>query len=401
MAVAYVQGVARAVPGVRLGTAQAGIKKKDRDDLLIIEADEGAVVAAVFTQNAFCAAPVLVAREHLQAAPRWLLVNSGNANAGTGPRGLRDAQFTCEALAQKVGQRGQKVLPFSTGVIGEYLPVEKIEAALPQALSDLREDHWEQAARAIMTTDTYPKVSSQVVDVAGYPVTVTGISKGAGMIQPNMATMLAFIATDASVEKDVLQALLGDVADRTFNCITVDGDTSTNDACVLMASGKSPLLSPGTPEFDAFSKAVHVVLGDLSEAIVRDGEGATKLIRIQVEGARDREEARTVGKTIAHSPLVKTAFFASDPNWGRILAAVGRAGCEDLVIENVAIWLDEVQIVEAGGRCADYTEEAGARVMAQTEILIRVALGRGEARETVLTCDFSYDYVRINAEYRT
>lgn len=401
MAVSQAQGIARPVAGVRLGTAQAGIKKKDRDDLLVIEADETAVVAAVFTQNAFCAAPVLVAREHLQDGPRWLLVNSGNANAGTGPRGLEDARSTCAALAKRVGGEGQKVLPFSTGVIGEYLPVDRIEAALPDALADLKEDHWEKAARAIMTTDTYPKWASQVVDVGGYEVTVTGISKGAGMIQPNMATMLAFIATDARIEKDLLQALLGDVADRTFNCVTVDGDTSTNDACVLMASGKSPELLPGTPEFDAFAEAVHSVLAQLSEAIVRDGEGATKLIRIQVVGARDREEARTVGKTIAHSPLVKTAFFASDPNWGRILAAVGRAGCENLVIENVAIWLDDVQIVEAGGRCEAYTEEAGARVMAQSEIRIRVELGRGSAEETVLTCDFSYDYVRINAEYRT
>ena len=401
MAVPQAQGVVRPVPGIRLGTAQAGIKKKDRDDLLVIEADDSAVVAAVFTQNAFCAAPFLVAREHLQSGPRWLLINSGNANAGTGSRGLMDARSTCEALAKKVGGEAQKVLPFSTGVIGEYLPVDKIEAALPKALADLQEDHWEQAARAIMTTDTYPKLASQVVDVGGYEVTVTGISKGAGMIQPNMATMLAFIATDARIEKDALQALLGDVADRTFNCVTVDGDTSTNDACVLIASGKSPRVLPGTSEFDAFAGAVHRVLAQLSEAIVRDGEGATKLIRIQVEGARDREEARAVGKTIAHSPLVKTAFFASDPNWGRILAAVGRAGCEHLIIENVSIWLDDVQIVEAGGRCEAYTEEAGAKVMAQSEIRIRVALGRGSAQETVLTCDFSYDYVRINAEYRT
>lgn len=401
VAVTQAQGIGRPIPGVRLGTAQAGIKKKDRDDLLVIEADESAVIAAVFTQNAFCAAPVLVAREHLKAGPRWLLVNSGNANAGTGPRGLRDARSTCEALGQMVGSEGLKVLPFSTGVIGEYLPVEKIEKALSDALADLEEGHWEQAARAIMTTDTYPKLASQVVNVGGYEVTVTGISKGAGMIQPNMATMLAFIATDAQVEKEALQALLSDTADRTFNCVTVDGDTSTNDACVLIASGKSPRLLPGTPGFEAFSEALHSVLAQLSEAIVRDGEGATKLIRIQVEGARDREEARAVGKTIAHSPLVKTAFFASDPNWGRILAAVGRAGCENLVIENVAIWLDDVQIVEAGGRCVAYTEEAGAKVMAQSEIRIRVALGRGAAQETVLTCDFSYDYVRINAEYRT
>ena len=401
MAVAQAQGVARSVPGIRLGTAQAGIKKKDRDDLLIIEADETAVVAAVFTQNAFCAAPVVVAREHLGANPRWLLVNSGNANAGTGPRGLEDARATCHALAKLAGGSAQKVLPFSTGVIGEYLPVEKIEVALPSALGGLSEDHWEQAARAIMTTDTYPKLASQVVDVGGYEVTVTGISKGAGMIQPNMATMLAFIATDACVEKSALQGLLTGIADRTFNCVTVDGDTSTNDACVLMASGKSPQLLSGTPAFEAFAGAVHSVLAQLSEAIVRDGEGATKLIRIRVEGARDREEARLVGKTIAHSPLVKTAFFASDPNWGRILAAVGRAGCDNLIIENVAIWLDDVQIVEFGGRCARYTEEAGAKVMAQSEILIRVFLGRGDAQETVLTCDFSYDYVRINAEYRT
>lgn len=389
------------VPGIRLGTAQAGIKKKDRDDLLVIAADEGGTVAAVFTRNAFCAAPVVVAREHLALGPRWLLINSGNANAGTGPKGLTDARWTCEALASEVGSSGSRVLPFSTGVIGEYLPTDKIGAAIPKALANLSEGHWDKAARAIMTTDTRPKLSSRCVEIDGFEVVVTGISKGAGMIQPNMATMLSFVATNAQVGQADLQSLLKDVADRTFNCITVDGDTSTNDACVLMASGKSPLLKPGTDAFEAFSGAVHAVLSDLAEAIVLDGEGATKLIRILVEGALDREEARTVGKTIAHSPLVKTAFFASDPNWGRILAAVGRAGCDGLVIENVAIWLDDVQIVEAGGRCGSYTEEAGAKVMAQPEILIRVALGRGLASETVLTCDFSYDYVRINAEYRT
>lgn len=389
------------VPGVRLGTAQAAIKKQGRDDLLVIEADAGATMAAVFTQNAFCAAPVTVARAHLAHSPRWLIINSGNANAGTGAKGMSDAHWTCDALANLVGAEGVEVMPFSTGVIGEYLPIDKIGSALPSALADLDEGQWDKAARAIMTTDTYPKLSSRSLDINGCQVVVTGISKGAGMIQPNMATMLAFVATNATVAHDDLQMLLAETADRTFNCITVDGDTSTNDACVLIASGKSPKLSPGTPAFDAFSKAVHDVLSELSEAIVRDGEGATKLIRILVEGARDREEARTVGKTIAHSPLVKTAFFASDPNWGRILAAVGRAGCEHLVIENVAIWLDDVQIVEAGGRCASYTEEAGAEVMARSEILIRIALGRGSASETVLTCDFSYDYVRINAEYRT
>ena len=393
--------VSRPVPGIRLGAAQAGIKKKDRDDLLVIAADEGSTVAAVFTRNAFCAAPVIVAREHLASSPLWLVINSGNANAGTGPKGLTDARWSCDALAALVGSAGSRVLPFSTGVIGEYLPTDKIAAGLPQAIADLSEDHWEKAARAIMTTDTRPKLSSRRVELSGFEVVVTGISKGAGMIQPNMATMLSFVATNAQVAQADLQDLLSDAADRTFNCITVDGDTSTNDACVLMASGQSPMLVPGTEAFEAFSSAVHAVLADLSEAIVRDGEGATKLIRISVEGALDREEARTVGKTIAHSPLVKTAFFASDPNWGRILAAVGRAGCDGLVIENVAIWLDDVQIVEAGGRCASYTEEAGAKVMAQPEILIRVSLGRGDASETVLTCDFSYDYVRINAEYRT
>lgn len=392
-----------AVSGIRLGAAAAGIKRQDRDDLLIIEADEGATVAAVFTQNAFCAAPVLVAREHLGASPRWLLINSGNANAGTGDRGLLDARTTCRDLADLLGADNRQVLPFSTGVIGEFLPVAKIESALPAALAALDESGWECAARAIMTTDTRPKMASRTCQLGEATITVTGISKGAGMIHPNMATMLAFLATDASVNQSDLQPILARATDKTFNCITIDGDTSTNDACVLLASGAamgSPL-EPATADFAHFEQAVFDVCAELAEAIVRDGEGATKLMRIRVQQARDAAEARAVAKTIALSPLVKTAFFASDPNWGRILAAVGRAGCEQLDIAGVSIWLGDVQIVHQGGRAQNYTEEAGAAVMARDDILVRVELGRGVAEETVLTCDFSYDYVRINAEYRT
>jgi glutamate N-acetyltransferase/amino-acid N-acetyltransferase len=391
------------VPGIRLGTAGAAIKRPGRDDVVVIEAAEGSASAAVFTRNAFCAAPVVVAREHLGAGPRWLLVNSGNANAGTGSRGLDDARATCRMLAELAGGRPEQVLPFSTGVIGEYLPVDKIAAALPTALAALTEDGWDRAARAIMTTDTRPKLASRSIDIGGRRIAVTGIAKGAGMIHPDMATMLAFVATDAKVEPGALQELLGEAADRSFNCITVDGDTSTNDALVLLASGASgiPELNRESPEFPVFAEAVREVCAELAEAIVRDGEGATKFIRIVVEEARDAAEARAVGKTIAHSPLVKTAFFASDPNWGRILAAVGRAGCAGLDIDRVSIWLGDVQIVENGGRAPGYTEEAGAAMMAQSDITVRVALGRGSAVETILTCDFSYDYVRINAEYRT
>jgi glutamate N-acetyltransferase/amino-acid N-acetyltransferase len=391
------------VKGIRLGAAGAGIKRPGRDDLLVIEAAEGSACAAVFTRNAFCAAPVVVAREHLARHPRWLLINSGNANAGTGPRGLDDARATCRALAELAGGRAEQVLPFSTGVIGEYLPVDKIAAGLPGALAAFDEAGWDRAARAIMTTDTRPKIASRAVDIGGRRIAVTGIAKGAGMIHPNMATMLAFIATDAKVEPASLQDCLSGAVDRSFNCITVDGDTSTNDACVLIATGASdsPELNRDSADFPRFAEAVREVCGELAEAIVRDGEGATKLIRIVVEEARDEAEAHTVAKTIAHSPLVKTAFFASDPNWGRILAAVGRAGCAGLDIDRVSIWLGDVAIVEHGGRASGYTEEAGAMVMARNEILVRVALGRGTAVQTVLTCDFSYDYVRINAEYRT
>ena len=390
------------VRGIRLGAAGAGIKRADRDDVLVIEAVTGATCAAVFTRNAFCAAPVIVAREHLASSPRWLLVNSGNANAGTGQQGLDDARKTCVALADKLGADARQVLPFSTGVIGEFLPVARIETALPTALAALDVHGWDRAARAIMTTDTRPKTASRQVEVGGESVTVTGIAKGAGMIHPDMATMLAFLATDARVAQPDLQGLLGRAVDQTFNCVTVDGDTSTNDACVLLASGVAKnQLRPNTPDFDLFEQAVTDVCAELAEAIIRDGEGATKLMRIRVEQAASVEEARTVGKTIALSPLVKTAFFASDPNWGRILAAVGRAGCNALVIEGVSIWLDEVQIVDCGARAPGYTEADGARVMRQDEILVRVALGRGSDAATILTCDFSYDYVRINAEYRT
>jgi glutamate N-acetyltransferase/amino-acid N-acetyltransferase len=391
------------VRGIRLGTAAAGIKRQDRDDVLVIEADSNATCAAVFTRNAFCAAPVRVARKHLQAMPRWLLINSGNANAGTGPRGLADAEATCRNLAHLTGGSPDQVLPFSTGVIGEFLPVDKITTVLSSALASLNEHGWSKAARAIMTTDTRPKMASRRIGLADCEITVTGISKGAGMIQPNMATMLAFIATDANVAKHDLQSLLATAVDQTFNCITVDGDTSTNDACVLLASGAcggSPI-KPGSDDYTVFSEAVHAVCAELAEAIVRDGEGATKLIRIRVEDAQDEDEAHRVAKTIAHSPLVKTAFFASDPNWGRILAAVGRAGCENFEIDRVSIWLGDVRIVSQGGRDVDYLEAKGAAVMAQDDITIRVALGRGPASQTVLTCDFSYDYVRINAEYRT
>jgi glutamate N-acetyltransferase/amino-acid N-acetyltransferase len=391
------------VSGIRLATAGAGIKRQDRDDVLLIEAAEGATLAAVFTRNAFCAAPVTVAREHLAQNPRWLLVNSGNANAGTGAKGLADARATCRRVADLAGGRPEQVLPFSTGVIGEYLPVDKIAAALPGALAALAETGWDRAARAIMTTDTRPKFAARAVDLGGRTVTVAGIAKGAGMIHPDMATMLSFVATDAKVEASALQDLLADAADQSFNGITVDGDTSTNDALVLIASGAAggPELSGNSAGFPAFAEAVREVCAELAEAIVRDGEGATKFIRIIVDEARDSLEARTVGKTIAHSPLVKTAFFASDPNWGRILAAVGRAGCAGLDIDRVSIRLGDVLIVEHGGRAPGYTEEAGAAVMARADIDIRVALGRGDASATVLTCDFSYDYVRINAEYRT
>ncbi len=393
------------VPGVRLAAGAAGIRYRDRDDLVLMELREGTVCAGTFTRNAFCAAPVTLARAHLRAgAPRWWLINAGNANAGTGARGLADAQTSCRALADLSGVSPQEVIPFSTGVIGEPLPVERISAALPDLIAGLDPAGWPRAARAIMTTDTLPKLVSRRFELDGHTATLTGMAKGAGMICPDMATMLAFLATDAAVEPEVLQQCLRAAVDRSFNSVTVDGDTSTNDACVLAATGalgNSPVADLQGPECAAFQAALDAVCLELATAIVRDGEGATKLVTVQVESALDVPEARQVAYTIAHSPLVKTALFASDPNWGRILAAVGRAGVPDLDIDRVRIWLGDVLIVDRGGRAPGYTEAAGAAVMREPEIFIRVALGRGEAETRVLTCDFSYDYVRINAEYRT
>ena len=393
------------VPGVRLGVAAAGISYPDRDDLVVLELAGGAGCAAVFTRNAFCAAPVQLARQHLQqGVPRLLLINSGNANAGTGQQGLEDARSCCQALAEAAGCRTEQVVPFSTGVIGEPLPVERMRSALPVALQGLAADGWEAASRAIMTTDTRPKLASRRFEVDGVPVQVTGMAKGSGMIRPDMATMLAYLATDLAVEPELLQACLNRAVKPSFNSITVDGDTSTNDACVLIASGVSSLpkvTDAESPVYRQLAQAVLELCLELAREIVADGEGATKLVTVAVEGAADEEEAREVAYTIAHSPLVKTALFASDPNWGRILAAVGRAGVTGLEIDGVAIWLDDVCIVRQGGRSADYTEQAGVAVMRRPEFTIRVELGRGRAEARVLTCDFSYDYVKINAEYRT
>lgn len=391
------------IPGIRLGTVCAGIKQTVRDDLLVFEMIEQGSCAAVFTKNAFCAAPVQVARDHMATKPRWLLINSGNANAGTGKQGLQDALTSCEQLARLTGGSAEQVLPFSTGVIGMPLPIDKIGAALPDVVRHLHPANWGKAAKAIMTTDTFPKGVTRTIEIDGRTITFNGIAKGAGMIQPNMATMLSFIATDAKIDSNLLQQCLKRAAELSFNRITVDGDTSTNDALVVMASGLSaaPEILPNSANYQRFADTLLAVCKCLAEAIVRDGEGATKLIRIVVEEAQSDEEAVRVAKTIAHSPLVKTAFFASDPNWGRILAAVGRAGVADMLLENIRIFLDDVCIVREGGRADDYTEEAGQQVMEREEIRVTVQLGRGDARQEVLTCDFSYDYVKINAEYRT
>ncbi|MEY6431728.1 bifunctional glutamate N-acetyltransferase/amino-acid acetyltransferase ArgJ [Thioalkalicoccus limnaeus] len=393
------------VPGLRLATAAAGIRYTHRDDLALFEFVDGTQCAAVFTRNAFRAAPVMVAERHLAArAPRFLLINAGNANAGTGTRGLADAEAACAALAELAGEDPRAVLPFSTGVIGEPLPVARIRAALPGLLAGLDERAWPAAARAILTTDTRAKLVSRRFQVAGRTAALTGIAKGSGMIRPDMATMLAFLATDAAVEPSLLRRCLAEAVDRSFNAITVDGDTSTNDACVLAATGRlggPAIADPGSADYRALADAVTEVCEALAEAIIRDGEGATKLVTLVIEEAADQDEARRVADAIAHSPLVKTALFASDPNWGRILAAVGRAGLSGLAIAAVRIWLGEVLIVTDGGRAPDYTEEAGRAVMAAPEILIRVALGRGRVTTRVLTCDLSYDYVRINAEYRS
>jgi glutamate N-acetyltransferase/amino-acid N-acetyltransferase len=392
------------VAGIRLGTAMAGIRKPDRRDLVVMELAHGSSCAAVFTRNQFCAAPVLVAREHLQQeSPAWLLINTGNANAGTGAQGLQDARACCAALARHMGASPVQVLPFSTGVIGEPLPVDRIVEGLPLACAQLTEQGWEEAAYGILTTDTVPKGASRVVRLAGRSITVTGIAKGSGMIRPDMATMLAFVATDAAVGRDALQQCLAAAVAKSFNRITVDGDTSTNDACVLVATGAAGghALEADAAGYSGLCAAVEEVCSELAQAIVRDGEGATRFVTVRVERGRDATECLQVAYTIAHSPLVKTALFAGDPNWGRILAAVGRSGITGLDIEPVEIWLDGVCIVRDGGRAADYTEAEGQRVLRQAEYTIRVVLGRGQAAEQVWTCDLSYEYVKINAEYRT
>jgi|SRR5882724_8647191 len=395
-----------AVPGVRLGIAMAGVRKANRRDLTVITLAEGSQVAGVFTSNRFCAAPVQICRLHLAQSTgvRAMLINTGNANAGTGDDGLARARSTCAALARKLHIEPQQVLPFSTGVIMEALPVERIEAGLPAALADLKEDNWGAAAEAIMTTDTLPKATSRQVQIAGKTVTVTGISKGAGMIRPNMATMLSFVATDVAMAPDVLQTLTRQAADCSFNRITIDGDTSTNDSFVVIATGQAG--QPVITQIDSgdgalLRDAVIAVAQHLAQAIVRDGEGATKFIAVQIDGGKTETECKRVAYAIAHSPLVKTAFFASDPNLGRILAAVGYAGIEDLEQGKIDLFLDDVHVARDGGRHPDYREEDGARVMKQSEITVRVDLHRGLARATVWTCDLSYDYVKINADYRS
>ncbi len=394
----------RPIPGVRVGVARAGLYASDRDDIAVFEVAPGAACAAVFTRNAFCAAPVTVARAHLTAsAPRYLLVNAGNANAGTGERGLSDALACCAALARLGSVKAGEVIPYSTGVIGEPLPVDRICSAIPDALTGLADDHWQKAARAIMTTDTVPKGISEQGQIDGEPFTITGICKGSGMICPDMATMLAFLATDVSIDPGVLRRCLVVAVDQSFNRITVDGDTSTNDACTLVATGKSNArLNASDREGEGvFTAALVRVCESLAEALIHDAEGATKFITVEVKDGRDDAECLSVAYAIAHSPLVKTAFFASDPNWGRILAVVGRAGLAELDVGKVEIWLDEVRIVRGGERDPGYSEAAGQRVMSREKITVSIRLGRGGHAAKVLTSDLSDDYVRINADYRS
>jgi glutamate N-acetyltransferase/amino-acid N-acetyltransferase len=390
------------VAGVSLGIAEAGIKRPDRKDLLVIQLDEGATIAGVFTTNRFCAAPVIVAREHLASgkAIRALVVNTGNANAGTGEQGMAAARTTCGALAKLLGCAAEQVLPFSTGVIMEPLPVDKIIAGMPQAITNLKADNWFDASQAIMTTDIVAKAVSRQVQIAGKTVTVTGMSKGSGMIHPNMATMLGYIATDAAMATPLLQQMVSEASNASFNCITVDGDTSTNDALMLIATGKSGVAIDAANRA-ALQAVITEVATALAQAIVRDGEGATKFITIKIEGGKDEAECKKIGYAIAHSPLVKTAFFASDPNLGRILAAIGYAGVADLDVEKLKLYLDDVLVAESGGRATSYQEADGQRVMQQSDITIRVVLNRGAVNATLWTCDFSYDYVKINASYRS
>jgi len=394
------------VAGVKIGVAEAGVRKANRKDLTVFLLDAGTAVGGVFTQNRYCAAPVQVCREHLVAGHgiRALVINTGNANAGTGTPGLVDARATCIALARELGVSPEQILPFSTGVIMEPLPVNRIVAGLPAALADARADHWLKAAEGIMTTDTVPKAASRQAEVGGKTVVITGISKGAGMIRPNMATMLGFLATDAAVAPALLPELARRLADASFNRVTVDGDTSTNDSFIVIATGQAG--NTAVSDLDgadgqALLAAMTEVARTLAHAIVRDGEGATKFIAVRVEGGQDGEECLKVAYAIAHSPLVKTAFFASDPNLGRILAAVGYAGITDLDQGLIELHLDDVHVVSQGGRRPEYLEQDGARVMQQSEITIRIGLGRGTAVETVWTCDFSHDYVTINADYRS
>ncbi len=394
------------VPGVKIGIAMAGVRKANRKDLTVFSLAEGSIAAGVFTQNRFCAAPVQLCRKHLagSAEVRAVIVNTGNANAGTGEDGLVRAHTTCVALARHLEIAPEQVLPFSTGVIMETLPVDRIQAGLPAALSDLREDNWANAAQAIMTTDTLPKAASRQVTIGGKTVTVTGISKGAGMIRPNMATMLGFVATDAVISPAALRALVREAADLSFNRITIDGDTSTNDSFVLLASrqaGHAEITDLSSADGKALREAVVAVAQTLAQAIVRDGEGATKFITVKVEGGKNEAECKQVAYAIAHSPLVKTAFFASDPNLGRILCAVGYAGITDLDQSTIDLFLDDVHVAERGGRRPQYREEDGQRVMKQAEITVRVDLHRGASQATVWTCDFSHDYVSINADYRS
>ena len=394
-------GVGLPVSGVRLATAAAGIRYKNRKDVCLIELAQGGTAAGVFTQNKFCAAPVHVAKENLAKDPvRYLIINSGNANAGTGDEGMRAARETCRTVAALAGCPMSQVLPFSTGVIGQDLPILPFQQAMPSLMSGLSEDGWEDAARTIMTTDTRPKFCAKQIELDGQTLTITGIAKGSGMIHPNMATMLGYVATDAKIDQKRLQSMLSKGVDPSFNSITVDGDTSTNDACVLLASGVSGLEITDAHQ-EAFQSALNEVLFYLAREIVRDGEGATKLVEIAVEGAKDDAEAKAVAFTVAHSPLCKTAWFASDPNWGRVLAAVGRAPIDHLDIDALKIYLDDVLLVSDGGRAASYTEEQGQSVLSKEAFEIRVIMNQGKGAARVLTCDFSYDYVKINAEYRS
>lgn len=393
------------VNGVRIGSTEAYVRYPNRRDLVVFEFVEGSRVAGVFTQSAFAAAPVLVSKKHLaESAIRYLIINTGNANAATGQTGVINAEKTCTKLAELVGVESSQVLPFSTGVIGEQLPIERLLDGIQPALQDLKDDAWTEAAFGIMTTDTTPKGASEQFELDGVVYTMTGISKGAGMIRPNMATMLGFVATDAPISQLLVQTLLKTTVEQSFNRITIDGDTSTNDSCIFVATGQAggaEISSEQDPRYSKILEILQRIMNRLAQLIVRDGEGATKFITVAVEGGKNIQECCDVAYSIAHSPLIKTAVFASDPNWGRIVMAIGKAGVPQLDVSKVQVWLDDVQICRDGGAAADYTEEQGARVMAQAEMTIRVDLGRGTAKDTVYTCDLSYDYVKINADYRS